>query len=139
LDDAVGDLPDNGGMSRTFILASAADPLGAALAVANAPAPPDICIVGPSPKARNTATAAVRGRWVVTVEEPLLAGRAEEETGDDVLARLAQALRGALAYDASLPLIVCDRIDILGATAFLLDEEGMNRIADDLERALPLP
>ena len=73
------------------------------------------------------------------VDEPLLAGRAEAESGEDVLARLAQGLRGVLALDAALPLIVCDRIDILGATAFLLDEEGVERLADDLDRALSVP
>ncbi len=39
---------------------------------------------------------------------------------------------------ASSP-IVCGRLDILGATAFVLDEAGLLRLADDLERALPLP
>jgi hypothetical protein len=75
---------------------------------------------------------------VYTVAEPLLAARADGECGEDVLARLAQALRIVLAYDADLPLIVCDRMNILGATAFLFDEEGLSRLADDLDRALVL-
>jgi len=126
-------------MSRTFILVSAGDPVSAAEAVANTDAPPDICVVSPSRKARAAATTAVRGRWISMVEEPLLARRAEAESGDDVLGRLAQALRGALALEAALPLIVCDRIDILGATAFVLDEEGVNHFADEFDRAQSVP
>ncbi len=126
-------------MSRIFILVSADDPVAAAEAVSSASAPPDVCLVSPTRKARAAATTAVRGRWISMVDEPLLAGRAEAESGEDVLARLAQGLRGALALDAALPLIVCDRIDILGATAFLLDEEGVERLADDLDRALSVP
>jgi hypothetical protein len=125
-------------MSRTFILASAAAPAAAARAVATAPAVPDLCVVSPSSSARQTAVFAVRGRWIYTVEEPLLATRGDGEGGDDVLARLAQALRVVLTYDANLPLIVCDRMNILGATAVMFDEEGLSRLADDLERALVL-
>jgi len=73
------------------------------------------------------------------VDEPLFAQRADDESGDDVLARLAQGLRGALALCAVLPLIVCERIDILGATTFVLDEEGLTRLADDLDGTLSLP
>jgi hypothetical protein len=125
-------------MSRTFILASAAAPAAAARAVATAPAVPDLCVVSPSSSARQTAVFAVRGRWIYTVEEPLLATRGDGEGSEDVLARLAQALRVVLAYDANLPLIVCDRMNILGATAVMFDEEGLSRLADDLERALVL-
>jgi broad specificity phosphatase PhoE len=125
-------------MSRTFILASAAAPAAAARAVATAPAVPDLCVVSPSSSARQTAVFAVRGRWIYTVEEPLLATRGDGEGGEDVLARLAQALRVVLAYDANLPLIVCDRMNILGATAVMFDEEGLSRLADDLDRALVL-
>jgi hypothetical protein len=124
---------------RTFIFVSTSDRNAAARAVANAPGQPDLCVISPSAAARQTAAFAVGGRWVFTVEEPLLAARVPAETGDDVLARLAQALRGIRAYDARLPLIVCDGLDILGATAFVLDEGGLTRLADDFERALPLP
>ena len=82
---------------------------------------------------------AVGGRWVFTVEEPLLASRAFAESGSDVLARLAQAMRGLAAYDARAPLVVLDGLDVLGASAFTLDEAGLMRSADDLERALPQP
>jgi hypothetical protein len=56
-----------------------------------------------------------------------------------VLARLAQAMRGLAAYDARAPLVVLDGLDVLGASAFTLDEAGLMRSADDLERALPQP
>lgn len=126
-------------MSRTFVLASAIDPQAAALAVEAAPVVPDLCVVSSSPSARETASVAVGGRYVFTVEEPLLAARAPAESGDDVLARFAQALRDARAHDAQSLLIVCDRLDILGASAFLFDEAGLTRLADDLDRSLPLP
>jgi hypothetical protein len=126
-------------VSRNFILASAAAPAAAAQAVATAPAVPDLCVVSPSSSARQTAVFAVRGRWIYTVEEPLLSARVDGERGEDVLARLAQALRVVVSYDARLPLIVCDRMNILGATAFMFDEEGLSRLAEDLDRALMLP
>ena len=126
-------------MGKSYLLASVLDPQAAADAVAAAPAPPDFCILAPSAPARATAAFALRGRSVFTVEEPLLAARVPPESGADVLARTAQALRDAQAYDARSPLIVFDRLDILGAAAFALDEDGLTRLADDLERALPLP
>jgi broad specificity phosphatase PhoE len=126
-------------MSRTFVFVSAGDPQAAARAVAEAPAEPDLCVVSPSDAARETAAFALRGRWVFTVEEPLLAAHVPLESGDDVLARLAQALRAIQACDGRSPLVVCDELDILGATAFLIDEAGLARLSDDLERALPLP
>jgi hypothetical protein len=126
-------------MSRTFVFASALEPRAAARAVAAAPAPPDLCVISPSASARDTTAFALDGRWVFTVEEPLLAARLPAESSADVVARLARALHGVRAYDARSPLIVCDRLDVLGATTFVLDEAGLMRLADDLERALPLP
>jgi hypothetical protein len=126
-------------MSRTFVLASAYEPEGAARAAAAAPRTPDLCVISPSAAARRTSGFAVGGRWVFTVEEPLLAPQAPGETGADVLARLARALRAVQAFDAHAPLIVCDGLDILGASTLALDEHGLMRLADDLERALPLP
>ncbi len=125
-------------MSRTFFLISAADRQAAVRTVAAASVEPDICVISPSATARATAVFAVSGRRVFTLEEPLLAERSLGESGDDVLARLAQALRGISAYDAQCPLIVIDRLDILGATAFVLDETGLMGLADNLERALPV-
>jgi hypothetical protein len=126
-------------MSRTFLLVSATEPEAAAELVASTPAPPDLCVVGPSAAARKTAAYALGGRSVFTVEDPLLAARVPAESGADVPARLAQSIRDILAYAARSPLVVCDRLDVLGASGFALDEDGLMRLADDLERALPLP
>lgn len=123
------------GMNRTFILASAHDRQAAARAVESAGTPPDLAVVSPSREARETAVYAAGG-YVFTVEEPLLVARNPAESGADVLARLAGGLRTAWAYDAQAPLIVCEQLDILGATAFALDEDGLLRLADALENAL---
>ena len=125
-------------MDRTFLIAAAADPHGAAFAVSNAPTPPDLGVVAPSASARETAEFAVGGRWLRMIEEPLLASRVPHESGADVLARLAQALRGLPAFEANAPLVVLDGLDILGASAFLIDENGLAHLADALERALPV-
>jgi hypothetical protein len=124
-------------MSRIFIIVSADDRHEAERAVVLAGARPDICVVSPSTSARETAAFAVGGHWTYTIEEPLLARRAPAESGADVLGRLARALRGAAATEAGTPLVVCDRFDILGATAFVLEESSLLRLADDLERSLP--
>lgn len=122
-------------MTRPFIFASALDPRSAARAVEDAATPPDLCVISPSSTARRTAEMAVGDRWVEIVEEPLLAARVPAEDGDDALTRLAQALRAVQAYDGRSPLVILDRLDLLGATAFVLDEPGLERLADDLERA----
>ncbi len=125
--------------SRTFILASALKPEAAARAVGESPQPIDLVVVSPTALAREAAGFAVGGRWVDTVEEHLLAPRAPHESGNDVVARLACVLRSLGAFKAEAPLVVCDGLDILGSGVFALDEEGAVRLADDLERLLPLP
>jgi broad specificity phosphatase PhoE len=126
-------------MTRSFILVSASSPEDAAHMVADSPEFPDLCLTSPSQQARETAEFAFQGRWVFTLEEPLLAARNEHEDGGDVLARLAVALRSIAAYDAKLPFVVVDKLDVLGATAFQLDELGLARLADDIDRLVPLP
>jgi hypothetical protein len=123
-------------MNRTFLIASALKPHAAARAAADAPHPIDLLVISPSDLAREAAAIAVGGRWVFTVEEPLLAPRSPGESGADVLARLARALRLVTAFDANAPLIVCDGLDVLGAGVFALDERGVMRTADDLEQML---
>ena len=125
-------------MRRSFVIASALKPQTAARVAAQSPKPIDLLVVSPTPLAREAAAIAVGGRWVFTVEEPLLAPRAPAESGGDVLARLTRALRGLAAYEASAPLVVLDALDVLGAGVFVLDEEGVARAADDLERLLPV-
>jgi hypothetical protein len=125
-----------GEMRRTFIIASALEPQTAARVAAAAPKPIDLVVVSPTLLAREAAAIVVGGRWVFTVEEPLLAPRASAESGADVLARLARALRGLTAFEAAAPLVVLDALDVLGAGVFVLDEQGVARAADDLERLL---
>ena len=123
-------------MSRLFILVSSFKPEAARRAVLASRLEIDVAVISPSEEARETAAYAVDGRWVFTVEEPLLASLALAESGADVLARLAQAMRGLDAYDARASLVV---LDVLGADVFTLDEEGLLRFADALDRLLPLP
>ena len=130
---------DSRAMSRSFLFASALKPDAAARSVATAPRPVDLVVASPSPGALEAAAYALRGRWVPTLEEPLLAMRVPGEGDDDVFGRLAQALRTVCAYSGRAPLIMFDALDILGASAFLLDEDGIMRLAESLERALPVP
>jgi hypothetical protein len=51
-----------------------------------------------------------------------------------VLGRFARALRGLQAVDGRAPLVVCDRLDILGAGVFAFDEKGLMRCADELDQ-----
>ena len=103
-------------MARSFLFVSSFNPEAARRAVLAPPLERDLAVISPSDAARETAGYAVGGRWVFTVEEPLLA-----------------------AYDTRAPLVVLDGLDVLGASAFTLDEAGLMRSADDLERTLPLP
>jgi hypothetical protein len=121
-----------------FLFVSSSNPDDARRAALESPLELDLAVISPSEAARETAGYAVGGRWLFTAEEPLLAARALAESGSDVLARLAQAMRGLSAYEAAAPLVVLDGLDVLGAGAFTLDETGLGRFADDLECALPL-
>jgi hypothetical protein len=127
------------GIDRRFLLTSAHAAESAAGTAAEAPEPIDLVVVSPTALARQAVPVAVGGRWVFTVEEPLLALRVPAESGADVIARVAQALRGVSAYDANAPLVIFDSLDILGASVFVLDENGLARTADRLEALLPLP
>ena len=126
-------------MSRSVVLASASSPQEAAVACADATPPVDLIVVGPTALAREAAAVVAGGRWIRTVEEPLLAPRGPGESGDNVLWRLAKALRVVHAHEAAAPLVLLDGLDVLGASAFVLDEDELMRFADELERLLPLP
>jgi hypothetical protein len=126
-------------MERLFLLASALQAQAAARVAAELPTPIDLVVTSPSTLAREAAAIIVGGRWVFTVDELLLAQRAPGESGDDVLRRFAQALRGLLAFEARAPLVVLDALDILGAGVFAFDEDGITRGAHILEGLLPLP
>ena len=126
-------------MPRSYLFVSSSKPRDARRAVIASLSEPDLAVVSPSDDAYETAGYAVGGRWIATREEPLLAGRSFAESGADVLARFARVMRGLIAYEARSLLVVIDGLDVLGATAFKLAEDGLLRWANDLERSLPLP
>ena len=125
------------GSARRFVLASAVRPEDARRTAAELPEPIDLVVTSPTELAQEAAASAVGNRWVFTLEEPLLAPRASGESGGDVLARFAQALRGVRARESRVSLVMCDTLDLLGASTFVLDEKGLMHVADALEQ-LPL-
>jgi hypothetical protein len=125
------------GNDRRFVLASAVRPEDARRTAAELPAPIDLVVTSPTELARQAAAGAVGDRWVFTLEEPLLAPRASGESGGDVLARFAQALRSVRACESSVSLVMCDTLDLLGGSTFVLDEKGLMHVADALDQ-LPL-
>jgi len=122
-----------------ILFVSAQDPTEAARAVAESPAFPQVCVISPTAAARQTASAVLGGRWAFIAVEPLLAPRASAESGDDVLARLVEALRIVQAYDGDPVLVVLDSLDVLGARTLTVDAAGLERWTDHLERLLPSP
>jgi hypothetical protein len=126
-------------MPRSYLFVSSSRPQDARRAVLSSASDPDLAVVSPSDNAYETAGYAVGGRWIATREEPLLAERSVAESGADVLARFARVLRGLAAYEARSLLVVIDGLDVLGATAFRLADEGLLRWASDLEQSLPFP
>jgi len=117
----------------TYFFVSALQPTVSGRVAATAPEPIDLCVTSPSSDARSTARAASNSHWVFTVAEPLLAGRKRGETVADVMARYAQALRLIAGYSTRSALVVCDDVDIIG-TSVVVDEDGLMRRADDIER-----
>jgi hypothetical protein len=126
-------------MTRSYLFVSSSKPQIARRAVLASLSDPDLAVVSPSDSAYETAGYAVGGRWIATREEPLLAERAYAESGADVLARFARVLRGLIAHEARSLLVVIDGLDVLGATAFRLAEDGLLRWASDLEHGLAQP
>ena len=123
---------------RRFLLASALRPDEARQSAAELPEPIDLVVTSPTAVARQAAASAVGDRWVFTLEEPLLAPRAPGESGGDVFARFAQALRGVRACESSVSLVMCDTLDLLGGSTFVLDEEALMRVTAALNQpALP--
>jgi hypothetical protein len=125
------------GSDRRFLLASALRPEEARRGAAELPDPIDFVVTSPTVRARQAAASAVGDRWVFTLEDPLLAPRVSGESAGDVLGRLAQALRGVRAQKSSVSLVMCDTLDVLGGSLFVLDEQGLMRVADALDQ-LPL-
>jgi hypothetical protein len=125
------------GINRRFLLASALRPEEAKRSAAELADPIDLVVTSPTERARRAAPSAVGDRWVFTLEEPLLAPRVSGESARDVLARFAQALRGVRAQKSSVSLVMCDTLDLLGGSTFVLDEKGLMQVADALDQ-LPL-
>jgi hypothetical protein len=126
------------GVERRFVVASASRPEAAAHAAAELAHPIDLVVASPTAAARDAAATVLGGRQVFIAEEPLLAPRAVSESGADVLERLARVLRGLLADETNVALVVCDELDLLGASVFVLDEASVVQVADALEAIVPL-
>lgn len=125
------------GRDRRFLLASALRPEEARGSAGELQDPIDLVVTSPTERARQAAASVVGDRWVFTLEEPLLAPRVSGESGGDVLARFAQALRGVRASRSSVSLVMCDTLELLGGSLFVLDERGLMHVADSLDQ-LPL-
>lgn len=123
-------------VARSFLFVPSFAPEAARLAVLVSPVEPDLVVISPSDAARETARYAIGDRWIFTIVEPLFAGQGFAETGADVVARFAEALRGLPAFEARAPLVVLDGLDVLGASVFTLNTARLMRSADDLERVL---
>jgi hypothetical protein len=125
--------------ARSYLLVPSDRPLEATAAMTRAPAPPDLCVKSPSDEARVTADLAFAGRYVRTIDEPLLAGRAETESVADFAWRCADALRALYALDTHSAFVVFDELPGIAETALLLDESSLLWIAERIERAVPPP
>jgi broad specificity phosphatase PhoE len=125
--------------NRTYMIVSADEPVTAAAAITRAPTPPDLCVKSPSERARETAGLAFAGRYVRTIDEPLLAGRGPAESAADFAGRYAEALRVLYALDTRSAFVIFDALGAIGGTALLLDETSLLRIAEWIESEVPLP
>ena len=52
--------------------------------------------------------------------------------------RVSRRHSGVCACESSVSLVMCDTLDLLGGSMFVLDEKGLMHIADALDQ-LPLP
>jgi hypothetical protein len=123
----------------SYLFVSSGEPAAAAEAVAEWVAgPPDVCVTSPSTRARETAAFACAGQYVDTITEPLLAGRGPAESGADVAARYAEALRTLYALNTRAALVVLDDPFAEGKP-FVLDTDALLVRAESIERRLPSP
>jgi hypothetical protein len=126
---------------RSWLFVSSQEPDAAAEAVvAWADGPPDLCVTSPSSEARDAAAVAVAGasQYVHTITEPLLAGRGPGESGADVAARYAEALRVLYALNTRAALVVLDD-PLAEGKPFVLDADALLERAESIERRLPSP
>ena len=125
---------------RSYLVVSAREPLAAAgAAAAWREGPPDLCITSPSDDARDTAAFVAAGRYVTTLNEPLLARRRPTESPHDFRDRFAMALRIVAVYDTRAGLVVCDELPDRQPTPLVLDGTSILRFATLLENEAPLP
>jgi hypothetical protein len=124
---------------RSWLFVSSREPVAAAKAVAEwADGPPDMCVRSPSSRARETAAFASAGQYVDTIAEPLLVGRGPAESGADVAARYAEALRILYALNTRAALVVLDD-PLAEGKPFVLDADALLERAEAIERRLPSP
>jgi broad specificity phosphatase PhoE len=125
---------------RAYLLVSTGEPLAASAALSTwDDAPPDLCMTSPSGRAHDTAVFASAGHHVRQIVEPMLASRRPAESVDDFADRFAEAMLIVLAFDALSVLVVCDELPPDWTTPLFVDDEGLLRRAERLERELPLP
>jgi len=120
---------------RLYLIVSAGRPLEAKAAMLHAPASPDLCVRSPSPEAQLAADVAFSGRYVRTIEEPLLARRRTGESLGDFTWRCADALRNLYALDTRFAFVVVDELHTVEKNVLLLDEQSLLHIAEGLERS----
>ena len=125
--------------ARNYLIVSADQPLGAAAAIQHAPTPPDLCVKSPSPAAKLTADLAFDGRYVRTIDEPLLAGRRPGESAGDFELRCADALRALYALETQLAFVIFDSLPSARDNGLLLDESSLLELAERIERTVPPP
>jgi len=125
--------------ARNYLIVSADQPLGAAAAFQHAPTTPDLCVKSPSPAAKLTADLVFDGRYVPTIDEPLLAGRRPGESAGDFELRCADALRALYALETQLAFVIFDSLPSARDNGLLLDESSLLQLAERIERAVPPP
>ncbi len=121
---------------RTYLIVASSEPEAAAEAVRTAPAPPDLCVTSPSAAAHATAAIAAGGHYLRTIDEPLLARRADGESAADLSARYAQALRVLHALASQRMLVVVDDLPLPPDPALELDDAELLRYAAQIEHDL---
>ena len=125
--------------ARTFLIVSADQPLTAMAAVAQAPAPPDLCVKSPSTRAANTADVVLAGRIVPRIDEPLLAAHGVYESRADLAGRYAEALRVLYELETRVALVIVDAFRTIRSTALVLDDSALLRIAELIESEVVTP
>jgi len=124
---------------RRYLFVSSREPAAAVEAVAEwADGPPDVCVISPSPRARQTAALVSASQYVDTITEPLLSGRGPAESGADVAARYAEGLRALYALNTRAALVVLDD-PLAEGEPFVLDADSLLQRAESIERRLPSP